>query len=113
MAPSGPSPFAVVVSLDDLDPGAVLVTASGEIDVATAPRVQAAILAQLDGRPVDVVVDLSAVSFLDSSGISALIRARRRVGEVGGTLRLRNPQPKVRRVLQITGVEQAFVIETG
>jgi anti-sigma B factor antagonist len=75
--------------------------------------VQAAILAQLDGRPVDVVVDLSAVSFLDSSGISALIRARRRVGEVGGTLRLRNPQPKVRRVLQITGVEQAFVIETG
>ena len=106
-------PFAVVVSTDEVNRGPVLITAAGEVDMATAPQLQEAIVAQVDGKRVDVVVDLAAVTFLDSSGIAALIRARRRVGELGGTLTLRNPEPRVRKTLHLTGVDQVFVIEAG
>jgi anti-sigma B factor antagonist len=88
----------------------VLVTASGEIDMATAPKLRAAILAQVNGKPVDIVVDLSAVSFLDSSGIAALVAGYRRVEETGGAFTVRNPQARVQRVLQLSGLANVFAI---
>ena len=65
-----------------------VVSAVGEIDLATASRLRR-VLAGLTGN---VVLDLRAVSFLDSSGIGALVWGRDRAVEAGFNLMLRKPQ---------------------
>jgi anti-anti-sigma factor len=68
----------------------------GEIDLATRDELRACV-AECDG---DVVVDLSGVSFLDSSGIGVLIGQRNRLIEAGGSMVFRDPQDNVRAVLE-------------
>lgn len=87
-----------------------MVTASGELDLYTAPRLQTA-LAALLREPVDrVVVDLSGVEFCDSTGMNVLLAAMKRVKENGGTFELAAPRPAVRRILQVTGLDTVFDI---
>lgn len=85
------------------DTGSVTVTMHGEIDLSTAADVTACIL---DHREHDVVVDLSGVGFLDSSGISALLHGRQTLQESGHTLRTTGEQEHVWRVLEISGVAE-------
>lgn len=88
--------------------GVVVVHLRGEIDMAVEERVVAEIRAALDGLPREVVVDLSAVPFLDSSGIRALLRGREAAQRRGIGLSVRDPQRIVLEVLQITGVAPLF-----
>jgi anti-anti-sigma factor len=53
-----------------------------------------------------VVIDLAAVTFMDSGGISALVRGARAANVEGTTVEVRNAQAMVRRLLQLTGVDQ-------
>ena len=70
--------------------------------MATAPQLAAALEAVSD-RTTRVVVDLSAVSFLDSSGLNALVHARRALAERELSFRVVSPKDQVvRRVLEIT-----------
>jgi len=80
--------------------GTTVVSVVGEIDMATAPELRHG-LAQTHGH---VIVDLRAVSFLDSCGIGTLADARRRLRDEGGDLRLRKPQGIVRKALDVTGL---------
>jgi anti-anti-sigma factor len=88
------APLEVSVERPD---GTTVVTAAGEIDMSSAPKLREA-LVSAEGR---IVVDLRAVSFLDSSGITVLTDAIRRLDESGGSLTLRKPQGIVRRALEI------------
>ena len=82
--------------------GVLVVDAVGEIDMATAPQLAAALGAVSD-RATRVVVDLSAVSFLDSSGLSALVQARRELAGREVSFRTVSPKDQVlRRVFEIT-----------
>ncbi len=76
-----------------------IVHARGEIDLATAPHLLE-VVSRLSGS---VVVDLADVGYLDSSGMHALDGANRKLRQNGGGVALRNPQPYVRRVLEIIG----------
>ncbi len=60
-----------------------MVAARGEVDVATAPALRAAVDEALDRGPADVVVDLPGVTFIDSTGLGVLIGARRRCLDAG------------------------------
>ena len=80
--------------------GIVLVRASGEIDLASAPSL-ARILAPFDDRPV--VLDVARVSYLDAAGIAVAVDHDRRLRARGTRMVLRDPSPLVRRVLEITG----------
>ncbi|MFI7609176.1 STAS domain-containing protein [Micromonospora sp. NPDC049366] len=93
------------VRLWDAGTGQVSLRPVGEIDLATADALDAA-LADALGRPgvTEVVVDLTDVTFLDSSGIRALVGAANNARRAGTTLRVVDPQPVVARVLWITGV---------
>ena len=71
--------------------------ARGELDTDTA-RYLDAVVEDLDGEPI--VLDLAAVSFIDSSGIRALLRARQR----HNALRIENPSPQAGKVLEMTGL---------
>ena len=66
----------LTVRVEDSPDGAAIVVLSGELDLGTVPRMESPLLEQLRQRPA-VLVDLSALNFIDSSGIGALIRAKR------------------------------------
>lgn len=81
--------------------GAHVVSLFGQLDLANAERVRDALV----GVEADtVVVDLSGLRFLDSSGISALLVARKALAKSGCVLELRGAQGVVRRVLEVTGL---------
>ena len=86
---------------EDSTPGVLSVV--GEVDADNCAEFRSALLGQApDGD--EVVVDLSALSFIDSSGISELLRVHSTLDEQGRTLRVQNPSPAVYRVLEITGL---------
>jgi anti-sigma B factor antagonist len=101
-----PQPFDVDV--DASIPGQAVVRLRGELDVGSAPELSAC-LAALD--EVDVVVDMSGLTFMDSSGISALIEAYKRCSKGGLSFVLRSPSAQVANVLRITGVDQVLTVE--
>ncbi len=84
----------------------VVVVAEGEIDLETSPELGRAIDAALAGR-AHVIIDLHAVTFIDSTGISLLLTAAERARRSGVELRI-EPSAIVRRVLQLTGVEDVL-----
>jgi anti-sigma B factor antagonist len=89
---------------------------TGELDITGAQRLREAIegLEQAvpgDGKPGRVVLELSECSFMDSSGLSVLIGAHKRLAEAQIELVLRQPVDKVFRVLDMTGMTRVFTIE--
>jgi anti-sigma B factor antagonist len=90
--------------------GHAVVTASGELDLYTAPQLQTALAALLREHVDRVVVDLSGIEFCDSTGMNVLLSAMKRLKEQGGTLELAAPRPAVRRILQVTGLDTVFAV---
>ncbi|HEX3840953.1 MAG TPA: STAS domain-containing protein [Acidimicrobiales bacterium] len=78
-----------------------LVVLRGELDIATAEGLPEW-LVEISGSAV--VVDLSSVTFIDSTGITALVTARQRMIEKGDDLLLTRPSPIAMRVLEIMGL---------
>lgn len=97
---------AGVVSVSSQRDGGVLtLTVSGDVDLATGPLVDEAIAAAIAGDEVSAVrVDLSAVEFLDSSGVALLLKGRRRADEQGVTYRVTGARGTPLQVLRIAGV---------
>jgi len=87
---------------------AAILRISGEIDISTAPQLRER-LQELDSR--SVVVDLSAMTFIDSTGLGVLVGAFKRLREGGGDLVLRAPTRSTRKVLELTGLSQVVTIE--
>lgn len=87
---------------------AAVVRVTGELDMATAPELEACLLG-LDGD--DIMIDMAGLTFMDSSGISVLITAFKRSTKGGHTFVLRGPTPPVVSVLELSGVDQVLTIE--
>jgi anti-sigma B factor antagonist len=85
--------------------GTAVVTAAGELDVHTAPALQAE-LDRLSQRPdAPLVVDLSAVGFIDSTGLGVLVTTLKHVREAGGTLDVVVTAARVHKVFALTGLD--------
>jgi anti-anti-sigma factor len=99
-------------SLSDraVDDGLHVITPSGEIDIVTAPDFKARLMMVIDRGARRVVVDLSAVPFMDSSGLNALITAQRRASATGAVVALAGMDPNLRKVLELTGLHEVFAI---
>ncbi len=87
-----------------------VVRVAGEIDVYTAPALREELAAQQEAGPVDLVVDLTDVPFMDSTGLGVLVGALKRARTSGGDLRLVISQEKVLKVFRITALTQVFDI---
>ena len=87
------------------------VVVSGDLDLATAPQLMSAVESLAATGARRVVVDLGAVSFIDSSGISALLRADQTLREADGVLVLGAMSAQVMSVLAMTGLQAEFVRE--
>jgi anti-sigma B factor antagonist len=79
---------------------------TGELDVASAPTLQAAIDPVMERRPPKIAFDLSELRFMDSSGISLFLATAERIAVV----ELRHPPPTVRRIFELTGITGVFEI---
>jgi anti-sigma B factor antagonist len=84
------------------------VAISGDVDIGSAPGLREQ-LQRLEARKV--VVDLSGVTFIDSTGLGVLVTAIKHAKESGGQLTLRAPSRSTRKVLEITGLSQLVAIE--
>ena len=93
--------------VDPDGPGVLKV--DGDIDMAAGPILRKALLEQEEQG--NVVLDLTGVSFIDSSGLRTLLDAARRAEERGDSLTLRSAGPEVRRLLEITGTTSKFTME--
>jgi anti-sigma B factor antagonist len=84
--------------------GTVVLRLVGELDIASAPRLEAEFgaAAPLAGR---VMVDLSGVEFIDSSGLRALLAVAGRAREQDRELSIRRPSAEVQRIFEISGVD--------
>ena len=89
----------------DQQTGRCSVELSGELDLASAHRLRA-VLVQLSPGTVDM--DVSKVTFVDSSGLAVIVAAHKRVSHLGGTLRVIGATGVVRRVFELTGL--AFLL---
>ncbi len=89
---------------------ALVVTVAGEVDIATSPQLRDELLGLLAARPRVLVISLEQVSFLDSTGLSALVAIHRRAHAYGVQVRLTSPARGPGKALHITGLDEAFAI---
>lgn len=82
----------------------------GSLDLATSPSVRAALMEAASEGKHDLVVDLTKLEFLDSTGLGALIGAHRRALEHGGKVRLAVGEGPIARLLNITGLIRVFPV---
>jgi anti-sigma B factor antagonist len=82
----------------------------GEIDLHVAPQISASLSAMIAKKPKKLVVDLSNVSYIDSSGLAVLIEAMQNVGAYGGKFALTGLQDAVRPIFEIARLDQVFHI---
>ena len=83
---------------------------AGELDVYTAPRLREQLLDLAHSGHATVVVDLTEVSFVDSTGLGVLVSGLKRFREAGGDLRLVVTAPQILKVLEITGLSSVFSV---
>ena len=88
--------------------GPCLITASGELDYHTGPQLRAC----LEDIPLEsgavLLLDLSGITYCDSTGVSVLASAYRRTEAAGATLALAGAAPEVFRLLSFTGLDRLF-----
>ena len=82
----------------------------GEIDLHVSPGIAASLKPMIAERPKQLVVDLSRVSYIDSSGLAVLIEAMQNVAAYGGKFALAGLQEGVRPIFEIARLDQVFRI---
>lgn len=92
---------------------AIVYRLRGSLDLSTAPSLRAALMEAANEGKHDILVDLSHLEFLDSTGLGALIGAHRRATENGGRIRLVVGEGPIQRLLTITGLMRVFAVYAG
>ena len=87
-----------------------LITVSGEVDLATSPDLDTAIIAAIESGSSSLVIDLTDVSFMDSSGLGVIVRGLKRCREADKDLDLVITNERVLKVFGITGLDQVIPI---
>lgn len=93
------TPFRILTATQN---GRQLVTPEGELDLTTVPELERCLLHTLAAG--SAVLELSGVSFIDSTGIALLVSISATAREHGWRLELRDPSPHVDRLIKLTGV---------
>jgi anti-sigma B factor antagonist len=90
--------------------GTTIVSVGGEIDVYTAPKLRDKITELVAAGAHDLVVDLEAVEFLDSTGLGVLVGGLKKVRAHDGSLQLVCTQDRLLKIFRITGLAKVFAI---
>jgi anti-sigma B factor antagonist len=82
----------------------------GEIDLHISPNVTASLSMMIEKKPKQLIVDLSRVTYIDSSGLAALIGGMQHAEEYGGKFALAGLQETIRTIFEIARLDQVFQI---
>ena len=102
-------PIITSVSFDD---GIAVLAVTGEIDLATIPAFEAAITEALAQRPSALIVDMSAVDFLASAGLQALVSTHETVSGTAGFAVVADG-PATSRPIELTGLDQILSLHSS
>lgn len=91
--------------------GDTTVWLGGELDLASAAELVTRLDALAETSAGTVTLDLTDVTFIDSTGLVAILAARQRIVEAGRQLKVRNPSRPVQRVLELSGAETVLDID--
>ncbi len=105
-----PAPGVLVVDVKK-DAEAVVIGLTGELDLATVETFERHLREAEAARPARLVVDLTALGFMDSTGLQTLLRARERASTTEYELVLRRGPRQVQRVFELTRTDEVFNFE--
>jgi anti-anti-sigma factor len=106
-----PAPDWLTISVSPTTDGVQVVHLHGEVDMATVPQLTDALTATIrSGGTADILIDLTALTFLAADGLTAFIQAYELAELSGRTLRARNSSGEVDTVLRITSVAELLQI---
>lgn len=91
----------------------VVVTLGGELDAFSSRRLHHRLDEVIEAGRSDVVIDLAALDFIDSTALGVLVGALRQARLHGGDVRLQGVTAVARRVFDVTGLSQVFNVEAG
>lgn len=90
--------------------GVTVLAATGELDLGSAPRVRELAIRHLLQGDRSLVIDLSGVDFIDSTGLGTLVAVLKRARSLGAALHLVVPSARSRHIFELTGLTTAFPI---
>lgn len=90
--------------------GWTVVSVFGEVDVATAPELKERLTGLVNNGRAKLVLDLSGVDFLDSTGLGMIVSALKRARTHGGDLRIVCTESRITRLFEITGLDKALTV---
>jgi anti-sigma B factor antagonist len=99
-----------VLTEEELDEASVVIRVVGEIHATTAPEFSERLNDAIAAGKTGVVLDLTSVEFIDSTGLSVLLNGLRRVTRVRGSMTIACANPTVMRLFEITKLDSTFVI---
>ena len=83
----------------------------GEIDHHSAVAVRSAIDDMIrTKRPAELIIDMSAVDFMDSSGLGLIMGRYNTIKEIGGTVKVADPSPSIEKIMKLAGLERIIKI---
>ncbi|MFA6610373.1 MAG: STAS domain-containing protein [Candidatus Omnitrophota bacterium] len=85
----------------------------GEIDINTAPDLKRAFDKLLSKKELKIVINLTKVTYVDSSGLATLVEILKNMRAYGGKMRLTNLSPKIKSLFEITKLEKLFDIKAS
>jgi len=106
MTPARPTEFSSRATLAD---GHAVVALRGELDLSTAPVLTRCLAPVIGSHPSAVILDLGELEFIDSTGLTLIVRAWNELRTHEGTLGLAHASPPVRRVLELVGLDRMLV----
>ncbi len=101
------------IEIERPKPGRVIVRLQGRLDADTAPGLKEQLHEIARTGAESVVVDMQAVDFIDSSGLSALVSGLKALRQQGGALNLSQPQTQALTALRLTMLDRVFPIFTS
>ena len=94
----------------DIRKNTAIITIEGSIDLFSSSKLKKELCALLDGGHGDLLFDLSAVDFVDSSGLGVLVGTFKQVRVSDGNVRLASLRPAVKKIFELTRLDQVFAI---
>lgn len=98
------------MNIRSLNDNVRVIVLAGEIDLYSAPKLKQEMAMLLESGIRQVIIDLSSVEYLDSTGLGVIIGGLRRIKEKNGSLSLVGLSPLIRRVIEITRLNDVFDI---
>ena len=96
------------ISSEQHSSGATVIAVAGELDLRSSAVLRSSIIAAIEGGARHVILDMSAVTFIDSAGLGALVSGLRRLRTVDGELTLVCAERSIVRIFEITGLDWVF-----